>query len=495
MNKLIYTGDQDELLKASGQLVTFFENLHGVKSAASSSFSDEFMRQHIPDDSHFGSHLIAMGAGEQWGFNKNGDHFPKAALKKYHQTFVKNGHFFREHKNTDPKYKIGDIKAAAYNPEMDRIELIVWGDKRKAEPEYQRAKSGATSSYSMSCRVPGDFCSICNNFSKKASLYCDHARRHMTRWLPEHKKFAYVRNDDPNFFDISDVKNPADRTAHSIEYLFSPEDQELAKAASTIDESFLFSELQAKQAGVNLPEEVVLGCLDSRKQSWLTKLAQMEEYVELVLKGSGNVVRDAQYYFTKSAAAHAFDNQDLTDSQIEVLRSVEPDITWHRLAKQAAVLPFLSFYRIFSNQTLKQAQENPVYQHAKQLLPTLFRDTLLKQASAELENLFEPASSIKMSACLYDPTMAALNQEIGDAFSIAMSRLRPRMIQNCAKYEDEAEASVKFAGAITDSDKQQAVRYVSAYAMYKLSFVQAVTDLCSDCLIDDPQQVLIAFNN
>jgi hypothetical protein len=45
-------------------------------------------------------------------------------LEEFHPTFMR-GHVFKHHQNTDPAKSIGVIKAAAYNPEMHRGELII----------------------------------------------------------------------------------------------------------------------------------------------------------------------------------------------------------------------------------------------------------------------------------------------------------------------------------------------------------------------------------
>ena len=99
-----------------------------------------------------------MGDGETYGQNRNGDYWPKEANSKYHDTFVKKGHFFREHNNRDPKEAIGIVKASAHNSDMSRIELVIHGDKKKAEEEYELAKEGKALSFSMSARVPYDIC-------------------------------------------------------------------------------------------------------------------------------------------------------------------------------------------------------------------------------------------------------------------------------------------------------------------------------------------------
>ena len=86
------------------------------------------------------------------------------------------------------------------------------------------AKQGKALSFSMSCRVPNDRCSICGNEAKSISAYCEHLGRRMGQYDNDMRKYAFAYNDKPTFFDISRVKNPADRIAHFLSYSFNEGD-------------------------------------------------------------------------------------------------------------------------------------------------------------------------------------------------------------------------------------------------------------------------------
>lgn len=155
MIKVHYQDDHDQLLELSqGHMTTLIEP--GVKKAESCAFPPDVIARHAPDKDHFMLHVVAMGDYETYGPNKNGDAFAKAANQKYHPTFVSDGHFYREHRNRDPKTQgIGHIKASAHNEEMGRVELLVHGHKKKAEEEYEMARDGKVLSVSMSCFPAG----------------------------------------------------------------------------------------------------------------------------------------------------------------------------------------------------------------------------------------------------------------------------------------------------------------------------------------------------
>lgn len=106
-------------------------------------------------------HLIAMGTTEAYGPNRNGDGFSKKACIEYHPTFVKHARFYRNHKNKDPEKSYGIVKASAFNPVMQRVELIVAlnGNEKAAKAnnglvaskEMEKLASGDDISVSMAC--------------------------------------------------------------------------------------------------------------------------------------------------------------------------------------------------------------------------------------------------------------------------------------------------------------------------------------------------------
>jgi hypothetical protein len=499
MEKLLYVGDQDELTKAAGMLINFFEDIRTVKSASSSTFSDKMMRDYMPDDKHFGIHLIGLGCGEDYSFNKNGDWWTRDGLKHEGDnygmgTFVKYGKFYREHKNRDPKLARGLIKAAAYNKDMQRGELIVWGDKDKAEDTYQRAKSGKTLSFSMSARVPDDECSICSHRAKKSSDYCEDLKKFMTQWKSGHKKFAYAINHEPKFFDLSEVANPADRIAHFLEYFFPAED--MAKAASENDTKFLFSDLQAKLAGVSLPQDIRLGCATPSRQSSLEKLAEMEEYLSAMR--TDHVARDERYYFAKHAAAFAFDPMAITDKELISMRSLEPDVLFHHLVKQCTVLPFLPFHAYVTDQSVKQASEDPVFRLAQErLIPVMFRESLKQEADLNLENLFAPAVMEKMASYVSDDPVQQIMDSVGEKYSVANPTLRIRIIRICSSSPQPCGCGVKSASdsQIGEDTMAKARTITQAYAMYKVAFVEAMAGMHGQNIVDEPLLLLLAYHH
>jgi len=114
--------------------------------------------------------VIAMGAGEYWGANKNADYFPEADLlhcyKNFETTFDSEGKInggaliYKHHRN---KLKeghpwFGVVQKAFYNKKMHRVELLLEIHGDKGQDIIDRVDKGETLAVSMGVRIPYDVC-------------------------------------------------------------------------------------------------------------------------------------------------------------------------------------------------------------------------------------------------------------------------------------------------------------------------------------------------
>jgi hypothetical protein len=216
----------------------------------------------------------AMGAGEYYGSNINGDRFSEAALVHapdrwqgvpLHDAALAKGWdygfptfydacVFPHHRNKDKSKKLGVVELAAWNPHMKRVELITRLDKEDClkhggESIWDKLKSGSYPDVSMGTKVPFDTCSITldrkryqeawdsydskRHSSPGAAIlevhkkhpirgvqvtrkeYSEYGRTMMNRILPDGRK-VWVDNDFPRFFDISYVFIGADKIAKAM---------------------------------------------------------------------------------------------------------------------------------------------------------------------------------------------------------------------------------------------------------------------------------------
>lgn len=212
----IIGNDKIDLVKRAG--AEFAHKLENIK----------FAKDEIP------VHLIAIGATEDYGPNRNGDGFKRACCEKYHDTFVKFARFYRDHLNKNPAKSYGIVKASAYHEPMKRIELVcaLNGSKEAAErngglvadKEMEKLASGADIGVSMACTIPFDVCSHCGNKARTRAEYCDDAengghckagglKRNLGK-VASDGSILHADNPNPRFFDISNVFRPADRIAY-----------------------------------------------------------------------------------------------------------------------------------------------------------------------------------------------------------------------------------------------------------------------------------------
>jgi hypothetical protein len=200
----------------------------------------DFVRAIRPTSSGIYVLVNALGAGEYWGSNVNGDLFPEKGLIHSppdwenilanpdqardtgrawpygYPTFM-GAYPYKHHVNKDPSRAFGRVEMSTWNPSMHRAELVVYLDRAlcmqfDALDIIERIENGEFPDVSMGCKVPYDVCTICENPSKTRNDYCQHALTMMNKILPDGRKVA-VRNDFPKFFDISFVFIGADKTA------------------------------------------------------------------------------------------------------------------------------------------------------------------------------------------------------------------------------------------------------------------------------------------
>jgi hypothetical protein len=215
-------------------------------------------------------HLIALGAEEYFGFNRNGDGFKEAVCQKYHPTFVKYARWYRDHQNKDKSKGRGIIKASAYNGTMRRIELLVALNGTKeaadrngglvADEELEKLARGEDIPVSMACRVSHDVCSSCGNKAKSRAEYCGPemckyggCRDNLAKTFDDGYTLG-VFNDDPAYFDISKVFRPADRIAYTLGMAKAAADyQALLKEAADTYGAERSSAVLAERMGVTAP--------------------------------------------------------------------------------------------------------------------------------------------------------------------------------------------------------------------------------------------------
>lgn len=165
--------------------------------------------------------IDAMGSGEWWGSNRNGDYFPEDQLshpgRDYgYETFKHFAYPYRHHVNKDVAKAYGDrVILSAYHPSMHRVQLIVAVHDDRCQDLLSQVDNGDYPDVSMGCRVPYDQCSVCGNRAKNRSQYCDDLKYRMNKTLPDGRRVMAI-NWRPKFFDISFVLIGAEKASHVL---------------------------------------------------------------------------------------------------------------------------------------------------------------------------------------------------------------------------------------------------------------------------------------
>lgn len=406
-------------------------------------------------------HLIAFGAREVWGPNRNGDGFSKAVCSQNHGTFEKFARWYRMHKNKDPNLSYGRIAKSAYSTKMSRVELIVALNKNKeaaerngglvADKELDKLASGEDLPVSMSCRVPYDVCSICGNKSKTRDDYCKSAscagggctdNLGKLVKIGNDNRILYVDNVDPVWFDMSYVHKPADRTAYGNKADY------LLKAAS--DNGFIMSGAQlSEELGVIAPIDVVIAnslstCNDARTHA-IVKIAYGLAQLEKVTLNPNDM--------------RAFDSRVQTRFNINSLPKAtekKANIALTSLAKQGIIIPF----RDFANWKGKEA----FAQGAAEYLPKVYSRLIAKDNIAE--KVKSSSYQLVQGSEGYDKLASGLVQRFGfDNHSVAQ-RWTISMIRG---YDPPPVADLNRTMTKISFENSEAEMLATDYALYKLA--------------------------
>lgn len=150
--------------EATGEQRIKLANFDELKSQGADIAS--FLESFKPNPGFTYLHVIAMGAGEYYGCNVNGDYFPEKDLIARHHTFVEQAKVFKEHDNKPTSPSFGNVVFSWYNPKMHRVELILALDKIKGEEFIRRQDAGEQLEVSMGCFPAGTLITMADGSQK-----------------------------------------------------------------------------------------------------------------------------------------------------------------------------------------------------------------------------------------------------------------------------------------------------------------------------------------
>lgn len=457
MIKLTYSSD---ISRTVGVGVEIVKSASELGKQASTIFHMEY-EQLTPPKGMTGIHLVALGDSDAYPMNRNGDLFPKEACEKYYDTFVKHGHVYEHHRNKDPEKSIGCIKAAAYNPDMHRIELYIWADNEKAHDHLERLEKTGEVPFSMACKVPNDRCSICGAIREAPGdeSECDHIKYQLGK-IAEDGRQVGTYNDHPTWFDISFVGRPADRIAWNL------------KVASAMPENLpvCSSVKMAEMEGYALPDDVAIESESShRKHDLMKKLAGAYEKYAAWLSGSSKPkTRDERYMFELRKLAGA----RLDDNTLARMREMDPSAAFAALGDAGVVMDARSFFKYAFGPDFGVVE--PYIKGVERAIPRIVESAVKSASCARFCNCSMYDAS-QLSEIVAKPTppdiafglrksAAANGFGVGDAVTGILEVMAGGIEPNFAK--DPLEKSA--------SDGEVADKLAAKYVMYKLAGMDAV---------------------
>jgi len=395
-------------------------------------------------------HVLALGAGEYWGANRNGDFFPEDALIKYHPTFVKYGHFHKNHKNksTDPKY--GVVEKSWYNPKMHRVELIVSIDNSKNPDVLSALTNEEDIPVSMAAKLPFDICSICGHKRKtpKKADTCIHINKQLTKILSDGQQ-VYCINTQPKFFDISKVWKPADRTAYVL--------KKVASAPSAPKKMYHVNPYITKTA--------------LSKMALIKKLSELEKRIEGEISGK---VEDGKIKALKSGVA----NVDLPDNLLKILKKLPNSNTFSSLADKGILLRPKEFIRIVLKDKPKQEVEDSTLSLIKGIFSRMSRMPNLDNFYPTDDFDFDRTPSYSRVSRLLDPFVgirSILKRPTIKRTLIIVTSRKPLSKDLNLKGKKEVDSEIEKESSVT-----LPITLATTYGLYKLSALEYIKNKSKD---------------
>ena len=467
MIKVIQSGSQDfsepaaAVIKISNRGIIGHDKQAFVKRAGAE-FAEKvqhikFAKDEVP------VHLIAIGATEDYGPNRNGDGFSRHTCENHHRTFEKFARFYRDHANKNPAKSFGLVKASYYNEPMKRIELVcaLNGSKEAADrnggliadKELDKLSEGTDIPVSMACKIAFDICSSCGNKARTRAEYCDsldnggHCKagglKHNIGRVMEDGHILHADNPNPSFFDISHVFRPADRIAYVS--------GQLQKAASA---ACLSGVELAEQLGVTAP--LGFDASETASKSAYVQLEALRQlaYAEQFLNQTG-----VSQYWPQVALAADVSVQPPID--VNGCSYVKMSEAFRALADVGVVLPVRDFLAL----TVKSAN-NELVEAVTNALPNAFTKLAHEPDIVSLleNNPFYPAAYASSAVRLWAEKTATTH-------SVLLSHLEKRAWMAVLRNVKPATISYeKRASSLAESSLAQ------HYALYKIAAFAAVNE-------------------
>lgn len=399
-------------------------------------------------------HVIAVGAYEGTGFNRNGDCFLDKDCKSNYSFFKKADRaVHRHHKNKKDDPKFGNIKAAAYNEPMKRIELIVGLDNDKCADIIQEQEKVGHTNWSMASKQAYDICSWCKHAAHSDEDRCEHIPANIGE-INKQGEMCGMINPDPKWFEISYVRRPADRIGMSLQKMAS--NQELTP--------MLTRDFLQLYPGFNSPsDEFLISKKASDKRDLIQKLSEIEKHLDAVAKKAPTNIAK-----TEKMAAELIDD----------LRQLDPHKFFKIAADNGIILSPENFSVYLFGDRVKEAAVKGMHSH----LSHIYTDLTKEGGEDVLHNeKFEPAAFGHFNNSIRNKF-----SKLATDYSLFDLYLKPRFYNQVIHKTAANLQSAQPSGSVFEKE------LAKQYAAYKLAALNYLND--SNKLTDDLLVAAVAQN-
>lgn len=377
-------------------------------------------------------HLIALGAHETTGPNRNGDAFRTNFLKQAHPTFKKHGALYRNHKSKDYSARDGDIEKTAFHDAMGRAELLVSANHDKCADWLSDLEKGKRVDFSMGFDCEYDECSKCGHLAPTRKDYCEHVKRGaaepygMGRILPD-GTLCHVFNDKGVFNDISKVGVGADMIAQSLRKVAGL-DEEIIGGADLMEQLFPDVSLEKYATKIALA----------------TKLSRMEKQVPAL-----GILRDKE---TKA----------ISEKLAAQLRGLSAQAMFGELAKLGCLLPARDLFSLVMGDRFYEIE--PYVDEMEKVAHRAFSyvtssDQLLRSVCAN--------KSYECGKIAHEALATDDQQDLFLAFGMDIDLAEERLVKT-------AMSGSRFVDLLEPADVSEPARkLLEEYAAYKLAALEA----------------------
>jgi len=459
-------------VKLTGRGLTGSDRDAFVKRASDDLLRDiDRIREKVASDEVL-VHMLAMGATEFYGPNRNGDGFRASVCREYHPTFEKFARFYRNHQNKDPKKSYGRVVKSAWHDPMKRIELLVALNANEAaarrnggliaDREMEKLAANKEIAVSMACSVPHDVCSYCANVAPTTADYCSGTyqggmckagglRDNIGSLIEIDGGIHHLHADNPqpSFFDISNVYRPADRIAYVM--------GALEKSAAVHGRVIKSAEL-AHQMGIVEPIEMMLQGDYPKEVEHLIKTAYLLAARESQIHEDPNTL--------SATSALAF-RDSVQDADLELPPQFRYKFAYalRAMADQQICLPVSAF--LAATTDISHEKAATVSALVSRELPGIFTRMLEKGDLPARVKKSHYAPSVAVAPPRFE-TWAA---KLASHFSLHPAHVQDR-VTRAALYLEEAPV-LRSGNEKVASDNSDVSKLAEEYALYQLSFLGA----------------------